>query len=163
MSVAKVITFFSMFTRLPVYAEDVRDHIIELGIQDEIYFEPMDAPPGCLMGMFVRYRERQAPYRTCANKAIIFYNKNVTPDEQNFICCKELMHVFDDVIVTDHRRGEFISLIDYLFKDDRAHDRPTVSGFLDDLWSMEDVVALIDAQTPSSKPRGPYKSRAISN
>jgi hypothetical protein len=29
------------------------------------------------------------------------------------------------------------------------------------LWSMENVVALIDAAAPKSGPRGPYKKQAV--
>lgn len=34
------------------------------------------------------------------------------------------------------------------------------AGITDRLWSLEDVVAKIDAMAPAPKPRGPYKKRA---
>lgn len=34
------------------------------------------------------------------------------------------------------------------------------AGLTDRQWSMEDVVALIDARAPVSSKRGPYKKRA---
>lgn len=33
------------------------------------------------------------------------------------------------------------------------------AGIVDTLWSMEDIVAKIDAMAPAPKPRGPYKPR----
>jgi hypothetical protein len=35
------------------------------------------------------------------------------------------------------------------------------AGITDRLWSLEDIVARIDADAPASKPRGPYKKRAV--
>jgi len=34
------------------------------------------------------------------------------------------------------------------------------AGLSQTLWSMEDIVALIDATAPATKPRGPYKTKA---
>ena len=37
------------------------------------------------------------------------------------------------------------------------------AGLSKTLWSMEDVVALIDAQAEPAKKRGPYKARAVAS
>jgi hypothetical protein len=36
------------------------------------------------------------------------------------------------------------------------------AGIADRLWTMEDVVALIDAKAPVAQKRGPYKKRTAS-
>jgi hypothetical protein len=133
MSIGSLITFFSMFTKLPVYAEDVRDQIVELGVQDEISFVPLNVPPERLLGMFVRSRKRQPPYSEHANISTIFYNINVPPDEQNFICCKELMHVFDEKVSPGVKTGESLNkLLDDLFRNrGQKSEEYSISGFLD--------------------------------
>ena len=35
------------------------------------------------------------------------------------------------------------------------------AGVSKTLWSMNDIVALIDAAAPAPKPRGPYKKRTV--
>ena len=34
------------------------------------------------------------------------------------------------------------------------------AGIMDRLWTLEDIVAKIDAMAPAPKPRGPYKKKA---
>ncbi len=35
------------------------------------------------------------------------------------------------------------------------------AGITDKLWSLEDIVAKIDAMAPAPKPRGPYKAEPL--
>jgi Zn-dependent peptidase ImmA (M78 family) len=119
MSISRLVEFFSTFTRLPVYAEDVRDQLVEMDIQDNILLREMDVPPGKLLGMFVRFKMRNALYgQEVTKSSVVFYNKNVDPMTQNLICIKELMHVFDDQIkAATHTKEELRQLIDDLFAD----------------------------------------------
>jgi hypothetical protein len=132
MSVGKLIDFFSRFTKLPIYAEDVKDQIVDLGVQDVIEFHPIDEDPRRLRGMYFRYRVRAALYSDHDNHSIIFYNANVPPDEQNFICCKELMHVFDDRIKAAVKTAaDFEALLSVLFKTYSDPSEVTIGGVLD--------------------------------
>ena len=111
MSVGKLIAFFSTFTRLPVYVEDVCAQIVEMGIQDEILLVPMDVPPEKLLGMLVSY-EPSTMYGETRNCSIIFYNTNVSRDLQRVICCKELMHLLDGKDVHTSTSADFSRLVD---------------------------------------------------
>jgi len=37
------------------------------------------------------------------------------------------------------------------------------AGFVDRLWDIEDIIALIDALAPAPKKRGPYKKKGQEN
>jgi hypothetical protein len=132
MSIGKLVTFFASFTKLPVYVEDVRDQIVALGIQDQIEFQPVDEDPQKFRGMFFRYRTRPSLYADHENHTVIFYNQNVSPNEQNFICCKELMHVFDEMFkACVSSAKELEALLSALFQTDSNPEDVTVSGVLD--------------------------------
>ena len=123
MSVGRLITFFSMFTKIPVYVEDVRDQMVEMGIQDEITLVPMDVPPQHLLGMLVRYRE-SGLYGNTKNCALVFYNENVSRDVQRLVCCKELMHLFDNQSALTNSRDDFYALIDGVIDLSKALNGP---------------------------------------
>ncbi len=133
MSVGRLITFFSSFTKLPVYAEDVRDQIVDLGIQDHIEFHPIDVDPNKLLGLYVRFRRRNGVYAEHQNCSVIFYNANVDSDEQNFICIKELMHVFDEHLHAAVTTAAGLDAhLSYLFKNvSEAPIEAKLSGIVD--------------------------------
>lgn len=136
MTASALIEFFSTFTRLPVMAEDVRDQLVEMGVQDEILLRPMDVPPDDLLGMFVRCRRRRGVYaQEVSNRSIILYNCNIDPDMQNFVCVKELMHVFDDRIKAQtNNAADLTALIDDLFADHLASPfNPSLGGIIDEM------------------------------
>lgn len=139
MSAGKLIQFFSMFTKLPVYVEDVRDQIIEMGIQDEIVFVPMHVSPRHLMGMTVRYACRPL-YGERKNCTIIFYNVNVERSWQRLIICKELMHLFDSESVSTKSRSDFYALVEALFDPELPTDQLQIN-----IQSFTDEVALLMA------------------
>jgi hypothetical protein len=43
----------------------------------------------------------------------------------------------------------------------RPRDPIQLAGVTDKLWSLDDIVALIEAREAAPKKRGPYKKRAV--
>ena len=93
---AKLIKEFSKIDRLPIEVSEVRDAIINMGIQDEIIFcpdEKMDQKK--LWGTYYQYTYRKTMYGDASFVSLIVYCASLGVDWQRVVCCKEMIHVLD--------------------------------------------------------------------
>ena len=89
-----IIEFFSRFSSLPIRIDDVRDHALELGGVDEIRFHrtPMDS--AVVQGVHRMYEEMlNGEHKRVAE---IIYSSDLSKERSRIVCCKEILHIFDD-------------------------------------------------------------------
>lgn len=80
----------------PIEVSEVRDLIVTSGLQEKIIFcrdDKMDTDK--LRGVFCQYIERCSVYGEPERTTLIVYSGNMPLDWQRMVCCKELVHVFD--------------------------------------------------------------------
>ena len=109
----RLIEKFDSVEVLPVEIEEIRAAIISLGVQDRIILYPdskMDSTR--LRGFFYRYRDRSVVYGDPENITLIAFSSSETPAWQRIICCKEMVHIFDD----DDERTNTLAELDGLIK-----------------------------------------------
>lgn len=95
MSLGKMIARFEGQRRLAVRLNSVRDAVVELGVQDEITFHPVDIDESKLRGAFRLSRYRPRLYADPVHYADIMYAKSLDEDWRRLVCVKEMMHLFD--------------------------------------------------------------------
>jgi len=83
--------------QFPVKLEGVLDtKVIELTAQDEIYYVPLELDPEISLGHIKQYRISNGVYDQNPNWVTeIRYFGALNDCWKRFVCCKELMHVFD--------------------------------------------------------------------
>ena len=89
-----IIEFFSRFSNLPIRIDDVRDHALELGGVEEIRFHrtPMDS--AVVQGVHRMYEEvLNGEHKRVAE---IIYSSDLSNERSRIVCCKEILHIFDD-------------------------------------------------------------------
>jgi hypothetical protein len=81
--------------------------ILRLTPQDEILYTPVDFDPAILLGQLKRYRLPIGVYSADSKwVSEIRYAQSLNLCWQRFVCCKELMHIFDsDEEQTNTRAG----------------------------------------------------------
>jgi hypothetical protein len=79
---------------------------------EEIEFWPVDLDPHISLGHMKYERGRTSPYDAPFTIATIRYDKRANRCWTRFICCKELMHVFDDDAQSVNSREKFLKLMD---------------------------------------------------
>jgi hypothetical protein len=96
MSFSQLYDFSSQLKIYPVKLEGVLDaKVIELTAQDDIYYVGMDLDPAISLGHIKQYRALSGVYAEARWVTEIRYSKELNPCWYRYVCCKELMHVFD--------------------------------------------------------------------
>lgn len=88
--------FFSCFTKLPIRIDDIRDQALGYDVVDEFQFIPVGIDPKILLGMHRMYVEDR-PDGSKHKIAQIFWSSHI-PDVSlmRLVCCKEVLHIFDE-------------------------------------------------------------------
>lgn len=92
--------FFDKFTKLPIDVNDVRDQLIDRGVQDEINFHFVDIDPAKVRGLLYRYTRHSAPYANPTFCADICIARQMERDWQRLVAIKELLHITDCDVMT---------------------------------------------------------------
>jgi len=116
MAINKLVELFSTFPTLPIKATDVRDRLVQTGVQDEILMTPIDSDPRVLRGMYKQYIRRGAVYGDPIFVSEVFYTQNQCLKWQNFVCVKELVHILDQPAVKTFKRRDVLALTDGVSK-----------------------------------------------
>lgn len=83
---------------LPIEVEDIRQAIIETGVVQRIKIIPWNMDPDELQGVFYQYEYIPAPYAQPELLTTICYSDQMELPWQRVVCCKEMIHIFDDEI-----------------------------------------------------------------
>lgn len=137
----QLIEEFASVEALPVEIEEIQAAIISLGVQDRIILcaDPtMDTRR--LRGLFVRYRYRPVVYGDPENITLIAFSSSETRAWQRVICCKEMIHIFDDDVERTNTLDELDGLIKRLLGP-LSSDQVSIC----DLMAAKDRLALYQA------------------
>lgn len=79
-----------------ILVKDIDAEILRLTPQDEIYYTPVDFDPEILLGQLKQYRKSNGVYNADPTwVSEVRYAQSLNKCWQRFVCCKELMHIFD--------------------------------------------------------------------
>jgi len=95
MSLIKLIEHFEQVEELPIEIDEIREVILDLGMQDVIKIAGKPADPAKIWGAFYQYTTHAGVYAQPDFHTLIVYNENLPVPWQRVVCCKELVHIFD--------------------------------------------------------------------
>jgi hypothetical protein len=129
----RLVEKFQDRTELPIEIDEIRDALIDLGVQDKIVFSNEQLDTGKLRGAYYQWCEHTSPYGEPVLTTLIVYPTNVDTDWQRAICAKELVHVCDKQIVKTQTADMVEELADKL-----------VGPFETSLGTQADLMAGVD-------------------
>jgi hypothetical protein len=92
-------------------AKHVSAHHAEVG---KVEFWPVDLDPAISLGHMIYEDDRDSAYEPEYRIANIRFHKGLNRCWRRFVCCKELMHVFDDENQRANTREKFLALLEQL-------------------------------------------------
>lgn len=105
----------SQMRRYPVSIErSVVPKVIEITGQDRVYFTPVELDTDISLGHIKQYVERPSVYGDPIWVADIRYAAALNICWKRYVCCKELMHVFDTEDEQSGTAAKFLKLLEEL-------------------------------------------------
>ena len=101
-------------TVLPIRVDDIKDAILDFGIQDRITFNEVEMDSDIVRGFLHRYTIHSAPYAEPTLCSDIYYAKNLDDDWARLVCVKELVHIFDSTRTIVKTGDDVVQLIEQL-------------------------------------------------
>ena len=98
----------------PISVESLRREIVaDHHWVGDVKLYPVDIDPAVALGLLVFEKDRSSPYDESYTVACIRYYRGLDRDEpmRRFVCCKELMHLFDGEAQQTNTRTRFIRLL----------------------------------------------------
>lgn len=114
MSICNLMAKFEGHVNLPIEIADIKDAILELGVQERVVFSPQKMDPKEARGAYVRWTEHPAPYGEPDRVSLIVYSDALDRKWQRLICCKEATHIFDKRALRPTTPEEVIALAENL-------------------------------------------------
>ncbi|MEQ1887163.1 MAG: hypothetical protein ABL967_19025 [Bryobacteraceae bacterium] len=135
--IKQLIAHFSDFTKLPVNISTVVEAIRESGVTDEINFFAPEIDGGIVRGFFHRRRILGKPYGDDVDITDIYYSNGSKAHWINLVCCKELMHLFDETPVLASTKEKVSTLItDIVVPSDISCSAPGISDHVTIFWAL---------------------------
>lgn len=114
MSFVKLYRYAAGLGQYPVLLEGVLDEKVKtLASQDELYYVPVNLDPEISLGHIKQYREPRVPYDADPKWVTeIRYSRDLDLPHRRYVCCKELMHVFDSAAERTDSPEKFEQLLE---------------------------------------------------
>lgn len=96
MSFSKLYNYVETLTSVPIRIEGLVDSkILQLTPHDKIWYVPVELDEKVSLGHYKSYRGLAPPYTAGDLIAEVRYSNQLNDCWKRFVCCKELMHLFD--------------------------------------------------------------------
>ena len=112
MTFGNLYNFANGLRQYPIKLEGIVDaKAVELTAQDELYYVPVDLDPQISLGHIKQYRVANGIYTEATWVTEIRYFRELNICWRRFVCCKELMHVFDSAAEKTDSAEKFEQLV----------------------------------------------------
>ena len=112
-------------TAAPILIQGQVDaEILRITAQDKILYTPVDLDTQVCFGLVKQYRVSNGVYDSDPEWVTeVRYSKTLNMCWKRFVCCKELMHIFDNQEAQTDSAAKFTSLLDQLETEPLKEDR----------------------------------------
>ena len=112
--IREILQHFNDTDSLPVFVDDVREHLVKIGHDDEITFHLVDMNPDIVRGVLYSYHRADGLYSPPVTCAEICIAKDQPPHWMRLVAIKEMLHTVDCEAMTASEEDTVLSLLEAL-------------------------------------------------